>query len=553
MVERVRHGSSMYARLADVVSAPHDDMRPDRGSRPVNVADLVRSAAQADPGRTALVSEERRLTWAELDQAVDKAAAALSATGLVAGFRVALALGNSIEFVIGYFGALRAGLVAVPVNPASSADEVAGILTAVRARVVLADSGSAGAVRAAVRERAVATDPDAIPLVVPVGVAAQPGERSYDDLMSAPAQAPAVPPADPEALAVVLFTSGTTGAPRAVMLTHRALLANLDQISDIEPAAMQADDVVLGLLPFCHVYGLNSVLGMVAHTGATLVIVERFDPGHTLDLVVAEKVTHVPAVPQVFASWARRDDLGDRLSTVRLLVSGAEPLPSSVRQAIQEATRLVIEEGYGLTEAGPVVTSTLCSAGSGAAAGKARSVGAPLPGIELRIVDDAGGDVEPGEPGEIHVRGQNLFSGYWPDGDDAPGEKGWLATGDVGCLDSDGDLLLVDRLTEVVVVSGFHVYPREVEEVIGELDGVAEVAVVATPDKQTGEAVKAYVVPRPGSEVTPESVLSHCDARLARFKRPTVVRIVADLPRSVTGTVAKRRLRLSESESVAES
>ncbi|HZC27043.1 MAG TPA: AMP-binding protein, partial [Actinopolymorphaceae bacterium] len=197
--------------------------------------------------------------------------------------------------------------------------------------------------------------------------------------------------------------------------------------------------------------------------------------------------------------------------------------------------------------------STLCSAGSGAAAGKAGSVGAPLPGNELRIVDDAGGDVEPGEPGEIHVRGQNLFSGYWPDGDDAPGEKGWLATGDVGCLDSDGDLLLVDRLTEVVVVSGFHVYPREVEEVIGELDGVAEVAVVATPDKQTGEAVKAYVVPRPGSEVTPESVLSHCDARLARFKRPTVVRIVADLPRSVTGTVAKRRLRLSESESVAES
>jgi long-chain acyl-CoA synthetase len=469
-----------------------------------NLAALVRRSAETYPDRIALVSGPRRVTWAELDGAVDAAAAALTGAGMVAGFRVALVLANSVEFVSAYFGALRAGLVAVPVDPTSSADEVSAALVSVRARMVLADATSSTAVRSAVRDRDRSHDPDPM-LVVPVGLPPEADERTYDDLLASASKAPAVPPADPETLAAVLFTSGTTGAPRAVMLTHRALVANLEQISAIEPVPMSHDDVVLGLLPLCHIYALNGVLGLVAHSGASLVLVDRFDPAATLELVAREKITHLPVVPQVLSSWARQDDLAGRLSTVRLVVSGAAPLPPSVRHDIEESTRLVVQEGYGLTEAAPTVTSTLCSAGSGGSAGvKPGSVGAPLPGVELRIVDEAGNDVEAGEPGEILVRGDNLFSGYWPDGTGAPGEKGWFGTGDVGYLDPDGDLVLVDRLTEVITVSGFSVYPREIEDVIVELDSVAEAAVVGMTDPQTGEAVKAYVVPRVGRQVVPE-------------------------------------------------
>ncbi len=513
----------------------------------MNVADLVRSSAKAAPDRTALVAGERRLSWSELDAAVDRTAAGLAGAGLVAGLRVAVALANSVEFVAAYFGALRAGLVVVPLSPASSADELVAALSAVRARVVLADEHSVAAVREAVAAmvgRQPDHDPEAAPLVVPVGVAAEDGERGYDELVASVSKAPAVPPVDPETLAALLFTSGTSGPPRAVMLTHRALLANLDQVSEIEPAVVRPDDVVLGLLPFCHVYGLNGVLGTVARAGATLVIVDRFDPEGTLDIVAAEKVTNVPVVPPVLSSWTRCGDLAGRLGTVRTLLSGAAPLPSEVRRHIESETRLVVQEGYGLTEASPAVTSTLSSAGSsGSSDAKHGSVGAPLPGIELRIVDEAGADVEPGEPGEILVRGDNLFSGYWPDGAEAPGEKGWLATGDVGCLDADGDLVLVDRVKELIVVSGFNVYPREVEDAIAELDAVAEVAVVGVPDPDTGQAVVAFAVPRPGHSLTAETVLDHCRTRLARFKRPTEVEIVSELPRSVSGTVVKVRLR----------
>ncbi|WP_237742867.1 class I adenylate-forming enzyme family protein [Actinopolymorpha alba] len=515
----------------------------------MNVADLVRRSAETAPDRLALIAGDRRLTWAELDRAVDTVAAALSGAGLVTGFRVAIALTNSVEFVTAYFGALRAGLVAVPINPASRAEEVAGFLAVTRARVVLTDGASVAAVRQAIRghDGPLGHDGEAAPLVVPVGIAALAGERTYDEFLAAAASSPAVPPADPETLAALVFTSGSGGTPRTVMLTHRALLAGLDQMAAIEPPPMGTGDVVLGVLPFCHIYGLNGVVGLAARTAGTIVVVSRFDPEHTLDLVAAEKVTNIPAVPPILASWLRCDDLARRLASVRVLVSGAAPLPAGIRRGIQAATGLVVHEGYGLTEAAPVVTSTLCSADpSDPDQPKPGSVGAPLPGVQVRVVDETGADVEVGEPGEVLVRGPNLFSGYWPDATDAPGEDGWFATGDLGYLDEDGDLALVDRQGEVIVVSGFSVYPREVEELIAELEQVAEVAVVAVPDERTGAAVKAYVVPRPGQEVTAEAVLSLCRDRLARFKQPSVVQIVPELPRSVTGRVAKSRLRIAE-------
>jgi long-chain acyl-CoA synthetase len=241
----------------------------------------------------------------------------------------------------------------------------------------------------------------------------------------------------------------------------------------------------------------------------------------------------------MFRAWSQRDDLAEGLAGVRLMVSGAAPLPPATRAAISAGTGLVLHEGYGLTETAPALTTTLASAEA-----KDGSVGRPLPGVELRLVDDLGAVVdEDGDPGEVSVRGANLFSGYWPDGAEAPDADGWWGTGDVGYLDGDGDLFLVDRRKELVLVSGFNVYPREVEDVVATHPGVREVAVIAVPDLATGEAVKAIVVPEDGSGLTEGDVVEWCRARLARFKTPTVVELVDALPHSVTGKVAKRRLR----------
>jgi long-chain acyl-CoA synthetase len=225
------------------------------------------------------------------------------------------------------------------------------------------------------------------------------------------------------------------------------------------------------------------------------------------------------------------------------MLSGSAPLPGDVLEAFVERTGIPVHQGYGLTEASPVVTSTLCSKDPAAA-----SVGAALPGIEVRLVDESGNPPAADDPGDIQIRGENLFSGYWPDGRDGPDEEGWWATGDVGLLDADGDLFLVDRRKEIVIVSGFNVYPVEVEDVIGEVPGVRLVAVIGVPDEKTGEAVVAYVVPEAEADADQlaEAVSRACADRLAGFKRPSLVHVVDELPLTVTGKVQKGRLRAVE-------
>jgi long-chain acyl-CoA synthetase len=380
-----------------------------------------------------------------------------------------------------------------------------------------------------------------------------PGETAYDALPGDPSPVDrAGLAADPERLAVLLYTSGTSGRPRAAMLSHRALLANIEQAAAVEPPMLTGDDVVFGVLPLFHVYGLNAVLGQVLRQRARLVLVDGFDMEDSLAVIEDEAVSVLPVAPPVFAYWQAVHELRERLTGVRLVLSGSAPLSPDLVRAFTARTGLAVQQGYGLTEAAPVVTSTLCSPGGGAPEG---SVGAALPGVDLRLVDESGRVVDGDDPGEIHVRGANLFSGWWPDGADGPDEQGWYATGDVGFLDEAGNLFLVDRLKELVIVSGFNVYPTEVEDVIAELDEVAEAAVIGTPHPRTGEAVVAYVRPVPGSAYTAEElderVREHCAARLARFKQPAEVHVVEVLPHTVTGKVAKGRLRATRRGSAA--
>ena len=445
--------------------------------------------------------------------AVNAAAEGFSAAGLVPGYRVVLLMANSIEFITSYLGCLRAGLVAVPLNTGLTKSEIGNVIAHSGARLVVADGNLADKVEGVRVIHA--------------------GELT--------GHAPLTPQTDPEALAVLLYTSGTSGEPRAAMLTHRALAANVKNLTELGEDRMGPDDVVLGVIPMFHAYGLNAVLGWTMATGAALVVDQRFDSTATIDLISRYGVTRLPLAPPALNALLVRSDLKDVLATVKVVLTGASTLDRGVADRFQHETGLFVHQGYGLTEASPGVTTTL-----GEDDPKPGSVGRPLPGVEVRIADEQGEDVEGDDPGEILVRGDNLFSGYWPDGSGGPDEDGWYRTGDVGYLDADGDLYLVDRLRELIIVSGFNVFPSEVEEVLVAAPGVREAAVIGVPSDETGEAVKAFVVPQTGAAVQAAAVREYAETRLARFKCPIEIEVVDQLPHSVTGKVAKGRLRESD-------
>ena len=501
----------------------------------MNLADLVREAARRSPDKPALLYRDSAMTWGELESAVAGVAAGLGTLGLSPGDRVAVALGNTPGFVVSYFGALRGGYVAVPVNTTYTPSELEHVLGDSGAAAVIG-TRSAAPTLLALREDV----PTLLHVVVSDAAAAPEGTTSLDAVRAAGDAGATEPERGGEDLAVLIYTSGTSGRPKGAMLSHRALLANLDQCAAITPPVVQEDDVVLLVLPLFHIYGLNPALGMVAKAGATGVLVERFDPVDTLGEIHRRHVTNVVGAPPMYVAWSMLPDLSEAFASVRLLVSGAAPLPATALSSILDRTGQHVFEGYGLTETSPVVTTTLMSE-----VAKPGSIGRPVPDVELKLVDEAGNETDEEDPGEIVVRGPNVFSGYWPDGHDGPDAAGWFATGDVAYADADGDLFLVDRRKELVLVSGFNVYPREVEDVLLRHPDVQEAAVLGIPHPYTGEAVKAIVVVRPGAQLSVEDVVAHCQVSLARFKCPTAVEFADELPHSATGKVSKGRLRES--------
>jgi long-chain acyl-CoA synthetase len=481
-----------------------------------NVADLVADAAERAPRRAALVdaASSRTLTWEQANQATDAYAARLADAGLRQNDRVVIALPNGAEFCVALFAVLRAGGVAVPV--AAKSPELPHLIEDSGATLVVGDT---------------IEPPD-------LDATGEPREATNGG----------------EDIAVLCYTSGTAGSPRGVMLSHRALLSNVRQCAQLKPAPVTASDRVLLVVPLFHLYGLGPGLLQVTSAAATAVLLDAFGTERALTVCAEHQVTTLVGVPAMYQALtaAEPERLAEGLASVRLLTSGAAPLSPAVLAAMKQATGLQVFEGYGLTETGPVLTSTLVSG-----VAKPGSVGRPLPDVELRLVDSDGRPVgdstdpdeegwfdedEP-ETGRVAARGPNLFSGYWPDGEGGPDEDGWFRTGDVGYLDADGDLRLVDRANDLIIVNGFNVYPNEVEKVIDELPEVAESAAVGIPDERTGEQVLAVVVLHKGATLTEDDVRDHCATRLARFKVPRTVRFADELPHSATGKVRRASLR----------
>ena len=483
-----------------------------------------------DGDRVALIVGGRETTYAELRDLVARLRGGLAAHGVSDGDRVAVLCGNNRNFVIAYLAAVGLGAVVVPLNPSSPAPEIERELAVVAPVAVLvgvaATSAWSDVDRAAVASiRTVISGEGQIPDAI-----------ALDDLL---AHEPlAAVDVEPDHLAVMMFTSGTAGPPRAAMLSHGNLLSNIEQSMSV-PDRTRDDDVVYGVLPLFHIFGLNVVLGSTLTAGGTILLVQRFDPATAVESFAQRGVTVVPGAPTMWVAFSHFDELpADAFASVRLALSGASRLSPQVAERFEQRFGVAIREGYGLTEASPVVTS---SAGGPVRYG---SVGRVLVGQRVRLVDEHGDDAPAGDAGEIWVQGPNVFQGYFgePEATERVLRDGWLRTGDIATVDDDGYLYLVDRAKDLIIVSGFNVFPAEVEEVLADHPAVAEVGVVGVPHPHHGEAVKAFVVREPGAEVDEDALIDHCADQLARYKCPTKVIFVDHLPRNASGKLIRREL-----------
>jgi long-chain acyl-CoA synthetase len=511
--------------------------------RASSTADNVAAMIEPHPADdVALIGSNRSTTYGELRGLVAGARGGLVAMGIGRGDRIAVICGNSRSFVVTYLAAAGIGAVVVPLNPTSPPAELERELRTVSPVAVVVDrismpnwtgiaAGSVPSVR-----HVVVCGAD-VPAAGPDGSSREPSYLGLDELVAhAPADLVAV---DPDDVAVMMFTSGTAGAPLAAMLTHGNLRSNIQQgLSARSP--MRPDDVVYGVLPLFHIFGLNVVLGLSLTVGASVLLVQRFDPATAAESIASRGVTVLPGAPAMWVAFAHFDELpAHAFATVRLALSGASRLPVAAAERCRERFGLTIAEGYGLTEASPVVTS---SAGLPPHFG---SVGRALSGVEVRLVGHDGQDALVGDVGELLVRGPNVFVGYLDDPEATArvlDRDGWLHTGDLATVDEDGWLYLVDRAKDLIIVSGFNVFPAEVEEVLIDFPGVVEVAVVGVPHPHTGEAVKAYVVLDDGAAFEEDSIIAYAGDHLARYKCPTKVVVVDELPRNLNGKILRRNL-----------
>lgn len=495
----------------------------------VNLATELLAAAERAPESIALDHDGTRTGYGALAESVRRLAGGFVALGVEPGARVAIVAANQPDFVTTYLATLWLGAVAVPLNPTSAPGELRHALEEVEA--TLAVVGPAG--------RDVVTRSGATTRVLGAGCELQAAVSPWSQVQAGDARG--ATDRDDDDLAVLLYTAGTAGRPKAAMLSHGNLAANIDQVQAHPTLHVEADDVGLAVLPFFHIFGLNTGLGVSMSAGASQVLVTDFDPRSSLLRARETGCTLVAGVPAMWAAWCEADAPDDSLATVRAAFSGAAPLSPALAQRVRDRFGIELHEGYGLTEASPVVTSSgIDDRDRGA------TIGPPLPGVEVRLVDADGHDVLVGDPGEVWVRGPNVFSGYWHD-DEATRrvltDDGWLRTGDVAVAGEDGWLSLVDRAKDLVIVSGFNVYPAEVEDVLRDHPRVAEAAVVGVDDDRTGEAVVAYVVPTSGATLDEAELREFCTPRLARYKVPSVVEIVSELPRNLVGKVLRRALR----------
>ena len=480
----------------------------------------------------ALISRGRPTTYGQLRNQVASMRGELQRLGVNKGDVVALLCGNSRYFVVSYLATIGIGAVIAPLNPTSPAPEIEKELQAVTPTAVVIEPSAFAAWK-----QIPSITTSAVRVVISTEGHEIDGAHTIDEFLTAE-PAPIVD-VEPSHHAAYMFTSGTAGSPKAAVLTHDNLLTNIRQANVAEH--LGPNDVTYGVLPLFHIFGLNVVLGTSFAGGAAVVLVQRFDPVATMETIAERTVTVLPGAPSMWMALAQMDHPhADGFKTVRLALSGAAKLPEQIAHSISARFGLQVHEGYGLTEASPVVTTSI---GMEWTPG---SIGRPVPGIELRLVDENGEDALVGDSGEIWIRGANVFAGYLNDPESTARvltPDGWLRTGDIAVVDDAGHLFMVDRAKDLIIVSGFNVFPAEVEGVLMSHPDIAEATVVGTPHPHTGEAVRAYVVSRNGVHLDEDAIIDFCRTKIARYKCPSKVLLVDSLPRNISGKVTRYALR----------
>ena len=491
-----------------------------------NLAEILATTVGEHGDRIAIELDDIKLNYAIVDQAAARAAGLLRDAGVNPGDRVGIMLPNVPYFPFVFFGAMRLGAVVVPMNPLLKEREVA---------FHLGNSGASTIVAWHQFEEAATTgasDAGARTIIV------EPGK--FEERLGAVEPVPEIVDRADDDTAVILYTSGTTGTPKGAELTH----GNLTAAAEIAVGLVDkgAGDVTLGALPLFHVFGLTSGLESSVSVGACLTLLPRFDAGKALEIVQRDGVTTFLGVPTMYAAILHHEG-GETFDTssLDLCVSGGAAMPVEILRAFEEKFGCTILEGYGLSE-----TCGIASFNRPDRERKAGSIGIPVPGVDMKVVDDDGNEVAQGEVGEILIRGPVVMKGYWnrPDATADTLVDGWMRTGDMARVDEDGYFFVVDRKKEMIIRGGFNVYPRELEEVLYEHPAVREAAVVGLPHDSLGEEVGAAVALKPGEQVEPDEIRAYMKERVAAYKYPRVVWIVDDLPKGPTGKILKREVEI---------
>ena len=499
-----------------------------------NLAVILRETAAATPDKTVAVYAGGQLSYGELDELSDRLAVGLAATGLRPGDVVALQLPNIPQFLVAYFGILKAGGVVMPINVMLKAPEVAfqlrdsGATTVITWEGVLGDAAKGAEAAGVSGIYAVGHPPDAA------------GAAPFEHLLT---HSGGVCPLAERALtdtAVIVYTAGTTGRPKGAELTHLQLYMNADIPGRL--FGVQPDDVVITVLPLFHVFGLSSILNVCVRFGCTMSLIPRFDPAAVLAAIQRDRATIFEGVPTMFISLLSFPDLdGFDVSSLRVAISGGASIPAPVLDAFEQHFGVVILEGYGLTE-----TASTTTFNRSISERRVYSVGKPIWGTQTQIWDEESRVLPPGKDnvGEVVTRGLHVMKGYLnnPDATADAFAGGWFHTGDLGYFDEDGFLFIVARKKELIIRGGYNVYPPEIEDVLHAHPAIAEAAVIGVPDDRLGEEVMAVVTLRPDASLSAPDLIAYCKEQMAAYKYPRVIEFRDELPKNAIGKVLKGEL-----------
>ena len=516
-----------------------------KGEVIMNLVSRVRETALEHPSKAAYNFMGKETSYAEFDQSIARFASALRELGIEKGDHVAFLLGNTPHFLISLYATMRLGATAIPINPIYAPDEISYIIQNSDAKAVIAldmllplVEKASGAFPSVETYVICETMPETGEKLAALPENLRSKVKPFTQLLMS--ASPDVLPVEvaKDDTAIILYTSGTTGRPKGAMLTHENLFSNARDVADY--LGFTSEDRVIAALPVFHVFALTVVVNAPLLKGATILLIPRFSPNDVFETAKNQQATVFAGVPTMYNFLVQTPDTNvSDFSTIRLAISGGSSLPVALLHNFENKFNVRISEGYGLSEASPVTCFNPLNRER-----KAGSIGTSIINVENRVVNELGDDVAIGEVGELIVRGPNVMKGYYkmPEETEATIRDGWLYTGDLARVDEEGYFFIVDRKKDLVIVGGYNVYPREVEEVLFAHPGVVEAAVIGFPDADFGEAVHAYVVVKDAS-ITREDLHAYCAEHLAKYKIPRQFEFLEELPKNTTGKILRRSLK----------